>query len=108
MLLRCYYAHPMSIYGTPQEARDVELLQSLGFDVVNPSTLETDDMDEFCNIAAGCDLVAFRALPDGSISCGVAEEISSNSRVIELPAAISRRSLTLEQTLQALAESGQR
>ena len=105
---KCYYAHPMSIYGTPQETRDIELLESLGFEVVNPSEMSFDDLDDYCTVAAGCDLVAFRSLPDGSITSGVAEEIKTSERVIELPSAISRRSLTLEQTIQALMESGQR
>lgn len=35
--MKIYYAHCQAIYGTVQEKRDIELLQRLGFEVVNPS-----------------------------------------------------------------------
>ena len=107
---KCYYAHPMSIYDTAQEKRDIDLLQYLGFEVVNPNRAQYTgyDMDDFCNLARTCDVVAFRALPDGSITSGVAEEIKAHWAVFELPSAISRRSLTITETLEALHESGQR
>ena len=38
-----YYAHPMAIYGTPQEDRDIETLENLGFTVVNPNTFDIAD-----------------------------------------------------------------
>jgi hypothetical protein len=37
--VNCYYAHCQSIYGTPQEDRDVALLEAAGFEVVNPRDL---------------------------------------------------------------------
>lgn len=109
-MLRCYYAHPMSLYNTPQEQRDIILLESLGFEVLNPNRAEYIgfDLDEFCDLANSCDVLAFRALADGSITSGVYEELREHPRVFELPSALSRRRLTVEQTLAALAESGQR
>jgi hypothetical protein len=35
--MRIYYAHCQAIYGTPQEDRDIETLNDLGFEVVNPN-----------------------------------------------------------------------
>lgn len=35
-----YYAHCQSIYNTPQEQRDLELLKTLGFEVLNPNEKE--------------------------------------------------------------------
>jgi hypothetical protein len=107
---RVYYAHPMSLYGTPQESRDVELLQSLGFEVVNPNAPAFSRLtfNNYLTLAATCDLIAFRALPDGSITCGVAKEIKMGPPVIELPSGVSRRALTLQQTLETLAELGER
>lgn len=35
--LLIYYAHCLAIYDTPQEARDIELLRSMGFAVINPN-----------------------------------------------------------------------
>lgn len=112
--MRVYYAHHMSIYGTPQERRDVELLESLGFEVVNPNTPEHDGqygsggMKYFMQVASECDLIAFRALPDGSITAGVADEIKAGPPVIELPSGIRRRTLDIAQTLETLRELGQR
>lgn len=122
-MLKIYYAHCMAIYNTPQEKRDVELLQKLGFEVVNPnekihqdavaelaaSGAQEKKMEYFFNLVATCDALAFRSLPDGKIPCGVWGELTSlNIPVIELPSGISRRGLTLNQTREYLKEIGQR
>ena len=115
--LTCYYAHPMSLYGTRQERRDIAVLESLGFDVINPNTPEhaaasKGIMEYYCQLAVTCDVCAFRALPDGSIGAGVAKEIDdcmeSEIPVIELPSCINRRTLTIQQTVDYLHECGQR
>ena len=43
--MRVYYAHCIAIYNTPQEQRDIEALENLGFDVVNPNN---PDIDQRC------------------------------------------------------------
>ena len=122
--MKAYYAHCKSIYNTAQEKRDVEILTSLGFEVVNPSEFDQVKLDErklkgenvmetvFLPEIAACDVVAFRALPDGSISSGVFAECSEcvrlNKPLIELPSGLCRRALNLEQTREYLTESGQR
>ncbi len=93
--LTCYYAHPMSSYGTPQEIEDIQLLETLGFKVINPNDPEyksNKNMEFFRKLAAGADAVAFRALPDGKISPGVAYELKAAKRRIELPTGIEQRS----------------
>jgi hypothetical protein len=65
-------------------------------------------MKFFVQLASECDLIAFRALPDGSITAGVVLEIKAGPPVIELPSGINRRTLTIQQTLETLQESGQR
>lgn len=40
--MRVYYAHCIALYGTPQEARDLLLLEMLGFEVVNPNDPDID------------------------------------------------------------------
>lgn len=115
--LSVYYAHSMAIYNTRQEQRDILLLESLGFEVVNPNTPEHSakakgKMEYYCELATQCDVIAFRALPDGSIGSGVAKEIedamAADCMVIELPSCISRRKLNIEQTIEHLRECGQR
>jgi hypothetical protein len=111
---RCYYAHALNLYGTPQEARDIELLGRLGFVVVNPNSPEYADkygregMKFFVQLASECDVIAFRAMPDGSITAGVGLEIKAGPPVFELPSGINRRILTIQQTLETLHELGQR
>lgn len=41
--LRCYYAHTMTSYGSTIEQQDVELLESLGFEVINPNQKKYQD-----------------------------------------------------------------
>jgi hypothetical protein len=116
--MKAYYAHCIALYNTPQEQRDVSMLEQLGFTVVNPNCPECDEgykregMAYFNQFAVSCDLVAFRALPDGSIPAGVAHEVSEFAKrckpVIELPSQITRRTLTFEQTREYLREVGQR
>lgn len=116
-----YYAHPMSLYGTPQEARDIETLRALGFEVVNPGTPEHQEgckgpgngMDYFRRIIQNeCQALAFRAFPDGKIGAGVAYEIEiARGRelpVFELPSGMMRRVLDIDETRNYLAELGQR
>lgn len=96
----CYYAHPMSIYGTKQESEDIQLLETLGFAVINPNVPEykTRDMAYFCNLAAKADVVAFRSQSDGKISPGVALELQKAKHVIELPNANSLDARSLSGT----------
>ena len=118
-----YYAHPMYLYGTPQEKRDIELLERLGFEVINPNSepyiseyqKEIDEgrhtMDYWTRLASACDAIAFRGNPDGSILSGVGAEITKNSDmpIIELPSMIQNRIIKdVEVTRQYLKEIGQR
>lgn len=122
-----YYAHCMAIYNTPQEARDVALLEALGFAVCNPNAPAhaeavaqlkgtggpgTDVMPYFLNLVARCDALAFRALPGGILPAGVAAEITAaydaKLSVIELPSWVDRRAFDVEETREYLREVGQR
>ena len=128
--MKAYYAHCQSLYDTAQEERDVVTLHRLGFDVVSPNSTEThlacekikaeskltDPRDEvmayFYKFAKECDCIAFRALPDGSISSGVYLEItmfqSEGKPVFEIPSGLQRRGLGLEQTREYMREVGYR
>lgn len=115
---KVYYAHPISTYGTPVEQRDIDVLKCLGFEVVNPNTPDMDaayrahGMGVFKALVVSCDLLAFRAFPDGSIPAGVAQEIgimqTENRPVIELPCGIVARTLNVEATRETLRDLGQR
>lgn len=112
--MKVYYAHSMSIYNTPQEQRDIDLLESIGFEVVNPNKeihnqgYKDQGMQYFVELVNECDIIAFRAHPDGSIPAGVAKEIDTGKPVIELPSMVSMRVLSVDQTRQYLKEVGQR
>ena len=116
--MKVYYAHSISIYGKPQELRDIEALEALGFEVVNPNSEANDwgyrlsGMSWFEEIIEQCDALAFRGHADGSIPAGVLHELryhqSRGRPFFELPAAIERRALTVEQTRAYLMEVGAR
>ena len=96
--ITCYYAHPMNFYGSEQEQRDIKLLEGMYLKVLNPNTPEhqeagTGNIDYFIALAIKCDMIAFRALPDGKLSLGVAAEIEACKHLptIELPSAILGR-----------------
>ena len=83
-----YYAHPMSWYGTDEEALDVQTLSTYGH-VHNPNSKYFEDqvkyardtrrpvMQIFADFIASpaTDVVAFRRMRNGRISAGVAREI---------------------------------
>lgn len=117
-----YYAHCMALYNTPQESRDIETIEKLGFEVINPNAEKhknkikglpgTYVMQYFCDIVKECEVLFFRALPDLSISAGVATEIKTAREygriVIELPTLFSRKTLSIEETTNYLKEIGQK
>lgn len=124
-----YYAHFMGIYNTPAESRDVRTLKNLGFEVLNPNTPEIQeevkdwkakesfnypDMFEsvFLKRIEGCDVFAFRALPDGRIPSGVYWEmkhaIDHGLSIIELPCGINSRAMDKNETREYLHDIGQR
>lgn len=124
--MKVYYGHCQAIYDTPQEVRDVQTLERLGFIVVNPNSPEhvakakemkaagqaDKVMDYFSGLVTECDAMAFRAMPSGAIPAGVAKEIAAakaaGKPVFELPSSISIRVLSVEQTREYLCEIGQR
>ena len=127
--MKLYYAHPMAIYNTPQETRDVRTLQNLGFEVINPNeqkhrdeverikkSLAADKKDAvmfyFSTVVLKCNCLAFRALPGGFVHAGVAYDIEVANRngleIIELPSFSCRKILTVEETVAYLQEVGQR
>lgn len=126
---KVYYAHFMGIYNTPQEKRDIETLEKLGFEVVNPNQphiqIEVKRMlgmagvdymmmfDEvFFNRVRECDIFAFKALPDGRIPGGVAMELKvaqeEGKIIIELPSGMFSRSMGKEDTREYLRDIGER
>ena len=123
--LKCYYAHSLHLYGTPQEQRDIVLLQTLGFEVENPNQQKHQDaylalpeetrMDYFVELVRSCDVCAFRAYPNGEIPSGVYKEIMAAELhempipVFELPWGLMRRGIkNVEHTREWLRELGQR
>jgi len=123
---KCYYAHCMAIYNTPQEERDIKTLEDMGFEVVNPNTQEVKDRFEafknkypdinymkfFYSMIEDCDILAFRANYDGKIAAGTGNEatmaLSYGKPIFELPSMIESRVMSVKDTRQYLHEIGQR
>lgn len=116
--MKVYYARPINLYNTPQDERDIELLKSLNFDVLNPNKQElqerykTEGMDVFLQAVSDCDIIAFRSFPDMKISAGVKKEIDKaielGKIIIELPTITSDRILSVEDTRAYLSYLGNR
>lgn len=139
--MKIYYAHCSHLYGTAQEARDLETIVALfgsgHVEVVNPGSKDIADRVEaykadyaasptgqyadsseavmhevFKVLVEDADALVFRATSNGPITAGVHREIgwarACGKPVLELPSAISRRGLTVEQTREYLREVGQR
>lgn len=124
--MKVYYAHPVSLYNTPQEKRDIALLESLGFEVENPNTEKHQvgydiakakssngsGMEHFFKVVLACDAIAFRAFPDGKIGSGVMMEVDwaleGKLPVIELPNIVESRKLSRTETKQYLQLLGAR
>jgi hypothetical protein len=121
---KAYYAHCQAIYETPQEMRDWELINELGYNallfdhrvsdgIANAKRTGVDVMYfVFRPLVEKCQILFFRALPDGSIPAGVAKEIGYAREfdipVLELPSSILRRTMTVNETKEYLKEVGQR
>jgi hypothetical protein len=116
--MQAYYAHCTSLYNTPQEERDLSLIEELGFLVYNPNCEEADiaykehGMPWFKKKVEECDCLVFRSLPDGNIPAGVYKEIQwakeGGRPVFELPSGLLQRELSVEETREYLREVGQR
>lgn len=112
--MKVYFARPISAYGNLQDQRDLQLLNDLGFEVVNPNkkALEKEyksrGIDTYLDLVVECDLVVFRSFVDGNISAGVYKEITCGVPVLELPNITSRRALSVEDTREYLKLLGNR
>jgi hypothetical protein len=104
--LTVYYAHPMALYDSPVERKDLRTLKKLGFKVVNPAKRELDTMEDYVNLACSCDLVAFRAFEDGKVGSGVFIEVAAAMKadipVIELTPFLPGRVLTRNETRERM------
>lgn len=115
---KAYYARPMSIYHSPCEDRDVDLIRTLGFEPIDINKEELQmaarafGMQVFEPLVLEAKALFFRSFPDGSIGAGVAQEIAwaigAGIPVVEIPRQIARRTLSVEDTREMLRELGQR
>ena len=112
-----YYARCKQIYDTPQEMRDIKIINTLGYEVA-PFTDEmqhrakTEGMMPFYEAIDRCNVLFFRSLPHMDIPAGVGGEIdyaqSIEIPVLELPSLVCRNWLDIEQTRAYLHLCGQR
>ncbi len=118
--MKVYYAHPLNLYNTKQEERDLATLAAIfgAENIINPNNDAIHalykvnyDMTIFYNLVKSCDVIAFRGTPFGKITAGVAAEVKVAQEygtfVIELPAFVGR-AMSVDQTREYLKEIGQR
>lgn len=117
--MNIYYAHPISLYDSEQEQKDINTIERLFpyCTIFNPNntTSETmykqQGMQYFKDVVSKCDLLIFRALPFGYITAGVWTEIncakSNRVPVLELPSLFGRE-MNVNDTKLFLEEIGYR
>lgn len=116
--MKIFYARPVSLFGTKQEARDFETLKQLGFDVIDPNNDDSqkryasEGIGVFLELVRESDAVAFRSFPDGKIGAGLCGQIDEALRmgkpVIELATITEARKMSVDATREYLALLGQR
>ena len=116
-----YYAHPIYLFGTEQEKRDLETLQTIfgsEYKIYNPNNpeaqknYEVHGLEYFTRyIIDHCDLLVFRGTPDGRITAEVNVEVymafDHGIPVLEMPSLFCR-GMSVEQTKLYLKEIGYR
>lgn len=115
---KCYYAHPITDYGTDAEASDIAKLEMMGFQVLNPNAPEHDagykknGMDYFKRLVDDCSVLAYRAFADGAIPAGVWKEIRwaayDAKPIIQLPNLLQAYVLNVEDTRERLKMLGRK
>ena len=126
MKKKIYYAHTMTTYYSQEEANAVELLESMGYEVVNPSDKKIVEgvelfkranpsknyMEYFFDVVKTCDLLAFSAADDDKLTSGVVKEVlyalSTRMPVIEIHTIDSlnpERFMSLEKTREYLTKN---
>jgi hypothetical protein len=117
---KAYYARPVSIDGTKQQERDLQLISSLGYEpypVGEEKAVVLEEyrrigMDAFKPYVLNSSILIYRSFPDGSIGAGVATEIKwaqeAGIPIVEFARQIERRTLNVDDTRAMLMELGQR
>lgn len=114
--MKAYYAHPVNLYNTLQEKRDIEIIEKLGYEVVNPNQPQIQEeynklgMVIFESIISECDIFIFRCFPDLKIGSGIYKEIEyaylNEIPVLELPTILDTRILSVDDTRKYLKYLG--
>lgn len=119
---RCYFSRPRPFYKTSQDKKDIELLESMGYEVIDPAVRSLaissppeevaiiGRMAKYKFLVKGCDVLAFRSFPDLKIGAGVLKEIvwaeESDIPVFELPTDTGGRALSVEETRKYISKMG--
>lgn len=116
--MRCYYAHPITSYGTKEEEDDVASLTKAGFEVLNPNSAENEEkykaqgMQLFLDLVDTCDVLAFRPFDDGMLPAGVYKELAraydTGKPVFEIDPWIGERVLSVDETRVRLKMLGRK
>jgi hypothetical protein len=124
IMLLCYYAHPVTTYDFLIESNNIQLLENLGFEIINPSTpkeiqeelqnrIHLDgkfyNTEFFEHALSKCSILAFRFFPDKAIETDSTVEINEIFRyklpIIELSQDIESCSLSNEEIITYLYQA---
>lgn len=113
--MKIYYSHPKTYKNSKEEAQDIKLLESRGFEVENPYNPKFSDLWQTEGIGFGktlvemCDRVAFRPLSNGKISAGSVKELGwakeLGKPILEMPSGTNFDESSLESRLLTIDET---
>jgi len=74
--MRVFYSHPLKLYGSAAERRDIALVQKrfVGFEIVNPSADRPRGTEDYLKIVDSCDCLVF-SRHYGNVTEGVKPEV---------------------------------
>ncbi len=74
--MRVFYSHPMKLYGSSAEKREIALIEKrfVGYEVVDPSTLKPRETEYYLELVDSCDCLVF-SRHYGNVTEGVKPEV---------------------------------
>lgn len=96
--MKCYFAHPITIYGTSKEKILEKIIQNnfncLPSEVINPnssyneSMYKVKGMKHFLDLVDSCDILIIYPFEDGTIGAGIVKEalraIDTGKRIYQI------------------------
>ena len=116
--MKAFYSRPINLYGTKEDQRNIDLIKSLGYEVIDTESEEIqvkylkNGMDVFFDLIKKSDALFFKCALNMQITQGVYKQIvfanENEIPVFEIPTILNSRVMSLEDTRTYLKLTGKR